>query len=46
MYYGTTNGWLEDENGTSYLKLTGGAQLILPDFKPFALDLTAYDIYG
>lgn len=40
LYYGTANGWLKDEDGTPYLKLTSGAKFEMPDFKPFKFDPT------
>lgn len=40
LHYGNTDGWLTDENGTSFLKLSSGAKFLLPDFKPFAVDPT------
>jgi hypothetical protein len=38
FHYGTANGWLMDQNGVSYLKLSSGASLAMPEFKPFATD--------
>ena len=38
LHYGNVNGWLIDEQGVNYLKLSSGASLSLPDFKPFAVD--------
>jgi hypothetical protein len=46
LFYGTTNGWLADENNIPYLKLSSGATLDLPTFTPFATDLTKVDING
>jgi hypothetical protein len=43
LRYGTTNGWLLDDNGTNYLKLSSGAKLEIPDFKPFEKDPTQKD---
>lgn len=40
LHYGKTNGWLMDENGTSYLKLSSGASMLLDDFLPFKYDPT------
>ena len=40
LHYGKANGWLMDENGVSYLKLSSGASLILDDFLPFKNDPT------
>lgn len=40
FYYGTTNGWLTDEDGISYLKMSSGASLVLNQFEPFKLDPT------
>lgn len=38
--YGTANGWLIDENGVNYLKLTSGAKFEMKDFRPFEKDPT------
>lgn len=46
LHYGASDGWLMDAHGTSYLKLTSGATLQLPTFKPFAHDLTKADQYS
>ena len=46
LYYGTTNGWLTDKNQAPFLRMSSGATLSLPDFFPFARDLTQYDING
>lgn len=43
LYYGTANGWLKDEDGTPYLKLTSGAKFELTDFNPFKFDPTVED---
>lgn len=40
VYYSDTSGWLEDTDGTSYLQLTSGGKLTIPDFYPFAEDPT------
>lgn len=40
LHYGEVNGWMMDEDGTSYLKLSSGASLTLPDFRPFINDPT------
>lgn len=40
LYYGNANGWLRDDNGTAYLKLSSGASFELPNFEPFAYDPT------
>lgn len=40
LHYGQVNGWMMDAEGTSYLKLSSGASLELPDFKPFVYDPT------
>lgn len=40
LHYGEVNGWMMDSEGTSYLKLSSGASLQLPDFKPFVYDPT------
>ena len=46
FYYRNVNGWLTDENGVNYLKLTQGASVELLDFTPFDSDLinTGYTI--
>jgi hypothetical protein len=41
LHYGSTNGWLTDEYGVSYLKLSAGASLSMPAFRPFEKDLTS-----
>ena len=41
LHYGNADGWLMDAAGTSFLKLTSGAKVSLPTFKPFAIDPTA-----
>lgn len=46
LYYGTTNGWLVGDQEVSYLRLSSGAGLNMPSFKPFAIDLTKQNIYG
>ena len=43
LHYGSTNGWLIDEDGTNYLKLNSGATLEIPDFRPFEKDPTKLD---
>ena len=43
LHYGTANGWLMDEAGTSFLKLTSGSKFEMPDFRPFAKDPTKTD---
>ena len=40
LHYGSSDGWLMDAHGTNYLKLTSGANLKMPNFKPFEYDLT------
>ena len=40
MYYSNSSGWLEDEDGTSYLLLTSGGKMSIPGFEPFAQDPT------
>lgn len=40
LHYGASNGWLMDSDGTSYLKLSSGASLVLDDFLPFQYDPT------
>ena len=40
LHYGAVNGWMIDQDGTSFLKLSSGATLDIPNFKPFALDPT------
>ena len=39
--WGTTNGWLEDEEGTTALRLTNGAKIEIKDYQPFAIDATS-----
>lgn len=46
FYYGTINGWFTDENGASYLKLSQGASLTLPDYRPFATNAMDSSKYG
>ena len=46
LYYGTTNGWLSDEDGIPYLKLSSGATLNLDNFAPFLKDLTRANGFG
>jgi hypothetical protein len=43
LHYGTANGWLMDEYGINYLKLTSGATFSMPDFRPFIKDPTKED---
>ena len=42
LHYGEVNGWLMEEDGTSYLKLTSGAKMEIPrsEFRPFKEDPT------
>lgn len=40
LHYGSSDGWLMDTDGTTYLKLTSGAAMTLDSFKPFQYDLT------
>jgi hypothetical protein len=40
MYYSDSNGWLEDADGVSYLQLSSGGRLTIPDFYPFQYDPT------
>jgi hypothetical protein len=46
FYYRSVNGWMTDEHGVNYLKLTQGASVELPNFTPFSNDLinTGYTI--
>ncbi len=46
FYYGDINGWFTDENGVSYLKLSQGATLTLPEYKPFAKNAMDKSNYG
>ena len=41
LHYGETNGWLVDDDGISHLKLSAGANLSMPNFRPFEKDLAA-----
>lgn len=43
LHYGTANGWLIDETGASYLKLSSGATFNMPHFRPFEKDPTKID---
>ena len=38
FHYGLANGWMIDDIGTSYLLLSSGASLTIPEFYPFAED--------
>jgi hypothetical protein len=40
MYYGSGNGWEQDDDGVAYLSLTSGGKLSIPNFYPFAEDPT------
>lgn len=42
LHYGEVNGWLMEEDGTSYLKLSSGAKMEVPrsEFRPFKEDPT------
>ncbi len=40
VYFSNSSGWLEEADGTSYLQLTSGGKLTIPDFYPFANDPT------
>ncbi len=42
LHYGEVNGWLMEDDGTSYLKLTSGAKMEIPrsEFRPFKEDPT------
>ena len=40
FHYGAVNGWMKDNDGTSYLSLTSGANINVSNFKPFANDLS------
>lgn len=42
LHYGSVNGWMKEEDGSSYLKLSSGASLRLNDFLPFKNDPTKY----
>ena len=44
LHYGEVNGWMMDADGTNYLKLSSGASLNLPDFRPFINDPTKSSI--
>lgn len=46
LFYGTTNGWMYDNDNVPYLKLSSGATFKMPTFKPFEKDLTRRNIYG
>lgn len=43
LHYGTANGWLLDDSGASYLKLSSGATFLMPNFRPFEKDPTKID---
>ena len=43
LHYGIANGWLMDDDGVNYLKLTSGATFSMPDFRPFLKDPTKFD---
>jgi hypothetical protein len=38
FFYGNVNGWSLDENNVSYLKLNQKAKMVIPNFRPFAVD--------
>lgn len=42
--WGETNGWLEDEDGATALKLTNGAKIEIEGYRPFAEDATTYGL--
>lgn len=42
--WGETNGWLEDEDGATALKLTNGAKIEIEGYYPFAQDATTYGL--
>ena len=44
LHYGAIDGWMTNENDVNYLKLTSGAQLTLPTFRPFKLDPTLTNV--
>ena len=46
LHYGEVNGWLMEEDGTSYLKLTSGAKMEIPrnEFRPFKEDPTVSSV--
>ena len=46
FHYGAVNGWSQEADGTNYLKLTSGANLITSNFEPFKNDLSAIGKYG
>lgn len=46
FYYGDINGWFIDDGGASYLKLSQGASLSLPEYKPFAKNAMDKSNYG
>lgn len=43
LHYGEVNGWLMENDGTSYLKLSSGAKMEIPrsEFRPFKEDPTS-----
>lgn len=44
LHYGAIDGWMINDNNVNYLKLTSGAQLKLPTFRPFKLDPTVTNV--
>ena len=42
--WGETNGWLEDEDGATALRLTNGAKIEIDGYQPFAQDATTYGL--
>ena len=46
FYYGGINGWFTDDAGAPYLKFSQGAKLVLPDYKPFAVNAMDASKYG
>ena len=46
LHYGEVNGWLMEDDGTSYLKLSSGAKMEVPrnEFRPFKEDPTVSSV--
>ena len=42
--WGTANGWLDDGKGQTALKLTNGAKLSIPNYRPFGTEATIHGL--
>ena len=46
FYFESVNGWMTDEEGVPYLKISQGAKLTLNDYRPFRNDAMNNSNYG